>query len=124
MTQPSTHIAIMRLLDAYLDGLHYADSGMLQEVFHSDARYINTVAGDYCNLSVPEYFQLLEERVAPAESGQERQGRVVAIEVGGPCMAFAKVEVAMLGRAYNDFLTLLFDNGKWSIITKVFHYNT
>jgi len=49
--------------------------------------------------------------------------RVLAVEIGGPNMACARVEMAMMGRVYTDFLTLVFDRGRWSITAKVFHFD-
>lgn len=39
-------------------------------------------------------------------------------------MAFARVEMAMMGRVYTDFLTLVFDRDRWWILAKVFHFDS
>ncbi|WP_151703615.1 nuclear transport factor 2 family protein [Nitrincola alkalilacustris] len=122
MNLSSSHTAIQDLLKRYFDGLYHADSKALVEVFHPDARYINTVSETYCNLSVSEYFRILDERVPPAANGEQRRDNILSIEIGGQNLAFAKVTMTMMERDYIDFLTLIFDTGRWSIITKVFHY--
>jgi len=61
--------------------------------------------------------------VPPAANGEQRRDKILSIEVGGQNLAFAKVTMTMLERDYIDFLTLIFDKGSWSIITKVFHYS-
>ena len=114
---------IMAVLKAYFEGLYYADSKKLAEVFHRDARYVNTVENDYMNFSVQEYFDIVDRRVAPASSAEARADRVISIEMGGAHMAFAKVSMTMLGRDYLDFLTLVLDDNGWRIMSKVFSYS-
>lgn len=38
--------------------------------------------------------------------------------------ALARVECAMGPRRYTDFLTLLRVDGRWRVISKVFHFET
>ncbi len=113
---------VVGVLEAYFEGLYHADSKKLAEAFHRDARYVNTIESDYMNHSVPEYFDIIDRRTPPANRGEIRSDRIISVEFGGPRMAFAKVEMTMLGRDYLDFLTLIFDDGQWWIISKVFSY--
>ncbi len=113
---------VVGVLEAYFEGLYRADSKKLGQVFHRDARYVNTVEGDYMNHSIPEYFDIIDRRTPPANSGETRSDRIISIEFGGPSMAFAKAEMTMLGRDYLDFLALIFDDDQWWIISKVFSY--
>ena len=114
---------IVAVLEAYFEGLYYADSKKLAEVFHQDARYVNTVKDDYMNFSIQEYFDIVDHRVAPASSAKVRADRIISIEIGGARMAFAKVSMTMLGRDYLDFLTLVLDDNEWRIMSKVFSYS-
>ncbi len=113
---------VVGVLEAYFEGLHCADSKKLAQVFHRDARYVNTTEGDYMNHSIPEYFDIIDRRTPPASSGETRLDRIISVEFGGERMAFAKLKLTMLGRDYLDFLTLIFDDGQWWIISKVFSY--
>ena len=121
-TEP--HEAILALLETYFEGLYRADSAMLATVFHPHSLYVSTVPEDYRVLSFPEYRQILDQRVPPADTGETRKERIISIQVGGRTLAFAKVEMTMLGRNYTDFLTLVFDQGRWAIMAKIFHYET
>lgn len=114
--------AILTLLETYFEGLHHADSAMLATVFHPRAQYVSAVPGDHRILSFPEYREILDERVPPASTGEARKERILSIETGGPTLAFAKVQMTMMGRDYTDFLTLIFDQGRWAIMAKIFHY--
>lgn len=114
---------IEAVIEAYFEGLYYADSEKLAEVFHRDARYVNMVENDYMNLSTHEYFDLVDHRAAPASSREERADRILSIEIAAAGMAFVKASMTMLGRNYLDFLTLVLDGNEWRIMSKVFTYS-
>lgn len=118
----SDFTAVTDLLHVYFDGLYYADSQRLAQVLHQDARYINTVDGNYINHSRNAYFAVVDQRQSPASNKEIRSDEILAVEFGGPNLAFAKVRLVMMGRLYTDFLTLFFGEGQWWIISKVFAY--
>lgn len=122
MNPSQPHEAILVLLETYFEGLYRADSAMLATVFHPDAQYVSAVPKDYRVLSFPEYRQVLDTRVPPANTGETRRERIISIETGGNTLAFAKVEMTMMGREYTDFLTLVFNQGRWAIMAKIFYY--
>ena len=122
MKTSAPHEAILDLLDAYFEGLYQADSTLLASVFHSRAQYVNTVPGDERILTLAQYQHLLDQRVSPASNGEPRHERVISIETTANTMAFAKVQMSMMGRDYTDFLTLIREQNQWRIIAKVFHY--
>lgn len=124
MNSPKPHEAILMLLETYFEGLYQADSDMLATVFHPHAQYVSAVPEDYRVLSFPQYRQVLDQRVPPASTGDARKERTISIETGGDTLAFARVETTMMGRDYTDFLTLIFDQGRWAIMAKIFHYET
>jgi len=113
---------IVCILHQYFEGLYQADSRILAEAFHPDARYINTVSGDYTNLSMPDYFKVIDKRQAPSESDDDYHSKVISIELGDTQMAFAKVSIVMMGRQYLDFLTLTHTDDEWKIMSKVFSF--
>lgn len=112
----------MTVIDAYFEGLYQADSDMLKPLFHGDARYINTVAGDYMNYSMTEYFAIVRDRKSPATLGESRQDHIISLEFNGESMGFAKLSMTMLGRKYLDYLTLMYSGNRWQIVSKVFSY--
>lgn len=122
MNSSQPYEAILALLETYFEGLHRADSAMLATVFHPQAQYVSAVPEDYRVLSFPEYRQVLDKREPPANTGETRRERIISIETGGNTLAFAKVEMTMMGREYTDFLTLVFDQGRWAIMAKIFYY--
>ena len=122
MNSLKSYEAILALLETYFEGLHKADSATLSGVFHPRAQYVSATPEDNRVLSFNEYRQVLDQRVPPATNGETRNERIISIETGGPTLAFARVEMTMMGRDYTDFLTLIHDQGRWAIMAKIFHY--
>ena len=70
-----------------------------------------------------EYFPIVDQRPSPASRGQARRDRILSIELAGPVTAFARVECAIAPRFFTDFLTLVQLDGRWQIVSKVFHFD-
>lgn len=122
MTEPQDFADIIKIMDRYFDGLYNANTEILSQVFHPDARYVNMNEGDYMNKSLAQYFELIGKRVPPAESGEVRKDHIVSIELGDARMAFVHATMSMTGRKYLDFLTLTNDHNGWRIMSKIFTY--
>jgi hypothetical protein len=114
--------AITDLMHQYFDCLYEADHIGMAKVFHPEARYINTVNGEYVNCSTQEYINILEERVPPRERGDARNDEILSIESESENMAFVKVRLTMMDREYLDYLTLYKSDNQWRIICKVFSF--
>jgi hypothetical protein len=114
--------AITEVLGSYFDGLHHSDTGRLGEVFHPDARYVTATDGTLLSLSLDEYFPIVDQRPSPASKGEARRDRIISIELAGPVTAFARVECAIAPKSFVDLLTLVHVDGRWQIVSKVFHY--
>jgi len=102
MESPKEYAAVLGIMKAYFDGLYYADTKRLVEVFHPDARYVNMIADDYMNKSLSEYFEMVDSRTPPASRGDPRQDRIFSIEFGGSKMAFVRASMTMMDREYLD----------------------
>ncbi len=122
MSDQHHYAAVNSVIEAYLLGLYHADSKILSDVFHPDARYVNTHDGEYMNHSMQEYFTIIDQRTSPASVGESRAEKILSIDLGGSRMAFAKLTMTMFGREYLDFLTLTYDHLGWRIMSKVFTY--
>ncbi len=113
---------INQLLEAYFDGLYYSDVGLLGQVFHPSAQYVCATDAPLTRLSMPEYFAVVEQRQAPADLAQPRCDRLLALTFAGPNTALAQVQCAIAPKVFTDFLSLIYNAGRWQIIAKVFHY--
>jgi Putative lumazine-binding len=114
--------AVAAQLQIYLDGLYESDTTRLRQVFHPDAIYACATEGDLHKLSMAEYFPIVDQRPSPASRNDPRSDRILEIQFAGPVTAFARVECAIAPKSFIDFLTLVKLDGRWQIISKVFHY--
>lgn len=114
--------AVARVLSDYFDGLHHSDTQILRRVFHPSARYACATDGSLLVLGMEEYFPVVDKRPSPASKGEPRTDRIVSIEFAGPVTAFARVECSIAPKFFTDLLTLVRLDGRWQIISKVFHY--
>jgi hypothetical protein len=114
--------AVVAVLYDYFDGIYFGDTTILARVFHPNAMYACPTGGTLLQLGMDEYFPVVEKRPAPASVGQQRLDRIVSIEFAGPGLAIARVECAILPKRFVDLLTLILIEGRWQIISKVFHF--
>lgn len=107
----------------YFDGLFNSDTSKLSRVFHPMAHYVCVTDGTLQHLSMVEYFPMVDRRPSPASQGEPRHDRIVSIEFAGPVTAFARTECVIGAKFFTDFLTFIFMDGRWQIISKVFHHD-
>ncbi len=115
--------AVNAVLSDYFDGLYASDSTVLRGVFHPAALYACATGGALLMLSMDQYFPIVDARPSPASLRQARADRVIGIEFAGPVTALARVECTITPKRFTDLLTLIYVDGRWQIIAKVFHYD-
>lgn len=116
-------VAVTRVISNYFDGLYNSDISMLAEVFHPRAHYVCATDGTMLHLNMEEYFPIVDKRASPASRGEKRNDRILSVEFAGLVTAHARVECSIETKFFTDFLTLIFVERKWQIISKVFHYD-
>lgn len=121
-TQPfEAYDAVGRVLTGYLDGLYESDADLLETLFHPRAHYVSATGGELLYRTMEEYLPVVRRRPSPSSRGERRADRILSIQFAGPVTAFARVECAIGAKAFIDLLTLIFTDGRWQIISKVFH---
>ena len=113
---------VAEVLCLYFDGLYHSDTKRLARVFHPRAQYVCVTDGTLLYRDMAEYFPVVDARVSPATKGEARRDEIVSVEFAGPVTARAVVRCAMGKRLYTDFLTLIRLDGRWQVMSKVFHY--
>jgi hypothetical protein len=111
------------VLSDYFDGLYHSDTARLARVFHPDAQYVCATDGTLLHLGMKEYFPIVDKRPSPASRNEPRADQIVSIEFAGPVTAFARVNCVIGERFFTDLLTFVFVDGRWQLISKVFHYD-
>ncbi len=115
--------AITRVLNQYFDGLYRSDTTLLRQVFHPAALYACATDGSLLTMGMDAYFPMVDKRPSPASRGDARTDRIISIEFAGPVTALARVECSIKPKHFTDLLTLVHLEGRWQIISKVFHYD-
>jgi Putative lumazine-binding len=113
---------VAAVLQEYFDGLYHSDTARLRRVFHPRAVYACATGGTPVILRMDEYFPIVDARPSPASRDDARTDRILSIEFAGPVTAFARLECAIEPRHFIDLLTLIRLDGRWQVISKVFHY--
>jgi hypothetical protein len=115
--------AVTAVLNDYFDGLYGSDTQLLRRVFHPAALYACASDGSLLTLTMKEYFPIVDQRPSPASRHEVRRDEIISLEFAGPVTAFARVKCAIGPKHFTDLLTLLYLDGRWQIISKVFHYD-
>lgn len=114
---------VTRALIDLFDGLHHSDSQRLARIFHPQAHYMCATEGRLQHLTMNEYFAIVDERPSPASRRETRHDRIVSIEFAGPVTARVCLQCSMGPKFFIDFLTLVFLEERWQIVSKVFHFD-
>lgn len=114
--------AVTAVLQDYFEGLYRSDSQILRRVFHPAALYACASDGTLLALNMPDYFAVVDKRPSPASRGDARTDRILSIDFIGPVTALARVQCSILPKHFTDLLTFVLVDGRWQIISKVFHY--
>lgn len=114
--------ALSRVIADYFDGLYHSDTDRLRRVFHPLAQYVCASDGTLLYRTMEEYFPVVDARPAPAARGETRADRILSIEFAGPVTARAVLNCAIGDRFFTDWLTFIKLDGRWQVISKVFHH--
>ena len=106
---------IEAVLHSYFDGLYHGDVAKLNSIFHPDA----WLKAPGIRRSLNQWLKDVAERTTPAELNQARAFKILAIDVVQD-QAMAKIHCPLFDFNYIDFLGLLKEEGKWSIVNKMY----
>lgn len=110
---------LLELLQRYFDGLYRGHSDLLRSVFHPQARLFGEIKGEALLRDLEPYLQIVASRRSPQQCGETQQMKVQALQIQG-AIATATVTCEMLGFNYLDQLSLLKQEGTWSIVNKLY----
>lgn len=111
---------IEALMARYFDGLYRSDSELLRTVFHPELSYVNAAVGDHEFLGLEAYMNRIDARVSPASRNDRREEFIEEITLKGREIGVVEARMTMLGRDYQDLLTIIHSAEGWRILTKVF----
>lgn len=121
MTAPD-EAGVRDLMKLYFDGLYHSSSDVLRAVFHADLVYVNGTAGSYEHMGLEDYMARIDARTPPASRADPREEVVERIEFKGDRIGIVEARMTMMGRNYQDLLTIINTNDGWRVLTKVFSF--
>lgn len=121
MTEPRSP-EIKDLMERYFEGLYQSDSTILRNVFHDDLAYVNGTPGTYEHMDLEAYMARIDARTPPASRGDPREEVIERITLKGDRIGLVEARMTMLGRNYQDLLTLIHTDKGWRVLTKVFSF--
>jgi hypothetical protein len=110
------------LMKLYFDGLYHSNSMVLRYVFHPDLAYVNGTAGTYEHMGLDDYMARIDARTPPASRGDPREETIERIELKGERIGIVEARMTMMGRNYQDLLTIINTDEGWRVLTKVFSF--
>lgn len=113
---------VVAVVTTYFDGLYHSDTARLRQVFHPQAHYVSATDGTLLYRTMENYYAVVDVRPSPASRGEVRRDEVLSIDFAGPVTARVSLHCAIGARHFTDFLTLIRLEGRWQVISKVFHY--
>jgi hypothetical protein len=122
MTDSSVSQSVRAAVQAYLDALYLGDVEGFRSVFYPRAQLYSATDGKLVNLDVDAYLDLVANRPSPQEKGDERQDEVLSISVASPTTAHVRVKDVYLPKRFVDDLTFVLIDGRWRIVSKVWHF--
>lgn len=123
ISHSAAYAEVAEALVDYFDGLYFSDTARLARIFHPQAVYACATEGDLLHLTMQEYFPIVDKRPSPASRSEARADRIVSIGFAGPVTAFVRLNCAIGPKFFTDLLTLIRVDGRWQIISKVFHFD-
>lgn len=111
--------AIEAMLSDYFDAMHTQDMVKFDRVFNENVVLYSSQSGELNIRPYVIYRDAVVNRESPESKGEARNEKIIMIDEISNTAAFAKVQLEMFGGVMQDYLSLIFINGKWQIISKI-----
>jgi hypothetical protein len=111
--------AIEAMLADYFDAMHTQDMEKFDRVFNENVVLYSAQSGELNIRPYVIYREAVVNRESPQSKGEARNEKILMIDEISDTAALAKVQLEMFGGVMQDYLSLIFINGKWQIISKI-----
>ena len=111
--------AIQKLLADYFDVMHHQDMNVFDKVFHKNCCLYSTQTGEMSLRPYDVYREVVANRESPASLGNARREKVLMFDQVSPTLALVKVQLEMFGGVMQDYLNIVFIDGQWWILAKM-----
>lgn len=112
--------AISEVLSKYIDGCKQANSSIMKPAFSEKATIFSVDAnGKLTGGPIKELFDAIDK--PPFRPSPEAQSVIVKIDIVGSAASARVDSNDVSGFSFSDFFHLLKVDGKWLIVSKIFH---
>jgi hypothetical protein len=111
--------AIQKLLSDYFDVMHHQDMAVFDKVFHKNCTLYSAQTGELSLRPYDVYREVVANRESPASLGNVRRDKVLMFDQVSPTLALVKVQLEMFGGVMQDYLNIVFIDGQWWILAKM-----
>ena len=111
--------AIKKLLADYFEVMHHQDMAVFDKVFHKNCALYSTQTGELSLRPYDVYREVVANRESPASLGNARRDKVLIFDQISPTLALVKVQLEMFGGVMQDYLNIVFIDGQWWILAKM-----
>lgn len=115
-----TNPEIKTLLNNYFDVIHAQDMNLFDQVFHKNSCLYSAQEGNLVIRPYDIYREIVAGRESPAQKGNTRRDKVLMVDQISPTLALAKVQLEMFGGIMQDYLNLVFLDGQWWVMAKMY----
>lgn len=112
--------AIVEVLNKYIDGCKQAKSSIMKPAFSDKATIFSVDAnGELTGRTIQKLFDAIDK--PPFRPSPEAQSVIVKVDIVGTA-ASARIDSSDVSDfSFSDFFQLLKVDGKWTIVSKIFH---
>ena len=115
-----TDAGVAKLIDNYFEALWTQDMALFDQVFHKDCVLYGVVNGALNIRPYGPYREAVANRVSPANTeGDVRRDSVLTFDQISPTLALVKAQLQMFGGLMNDYLNLVYLDGQWWVMAKM-----
>lgn len=116
MTNPE----IQSLIDDYFEVIHAQDMDLFDRVFHPSCCLYSAQGGELVVRPYAVYRDQVANRQSPKELGNARRDKVLMVDQISDTLALVKLQLEMFGGVMQDYLNLVYLDGKWVVMAKMY----
>ena len=116
MTNPE----IQNLIDDYFEVIHAQDMELFDRVFHPNCCLYSAQGGELVLRPYAVYREQVANRQSPKELGNPRRDKVLLVDQISDTLALVKLQLEMFGGVMQDYLNLVYLDGKWVVMAKMY----
>lgn len=111
---------IQSLIDDYFEVIHAQDMDLFDRVFHPSCCLYSAQGGELVLRPYAVYREQVANRQSPKELGNARRDKVLLVDQISETLALVKLQLEMFGGVMQDYLNIVYLDGKWVVMAKMY----